>query len=135
MKTKELVENRINEIWNEYSNFPFCQISPLCVSEISETGIIFIGLNPSLDEKNRIELEKSSDISLKYYDLDGKHKYFKKFPEMLSTIVLLSDAYNAPHDVLGDLYMSMEFGSKHNGQFFTPKNRAYKRLCNPCKSI
>ena len=88
MKTKELVENRINVIWNEYSNFPFCQISPLCVSEISETGIIFIGLNPSLDEKTRIELEKSSDISLKYYDLDGKHKYFKKFPEIADCVKL-----------------------------------------------
>ena len=30
------------------------------------------------------------------------------------------EAYGAPHDVLGDLYMSLDFGSKHMGQHFTP---------------
>lgn len=64
----------------------------------------------------------SESVEQEYFSILNKYSQddFKKFPEMLSTIVLLSDAYNAPHDVLGDLYMSMEFGSKHNGQFFTP---------------
>ena len=35
-------------------------------------------------------------------------------------IVSLLEAYNAPHDVLGDLYMELNFGSKNNAQFFTP---------------
>lgn len=88
MKTKDIIEDRINSIWNEYSNFSFCRLSPLSVSEISETGIIFIGLNPSLDEKNRIELENCLDKSLKYYDLDGVHKYFRKFPEIAKFVEL-----------------------------------------------
>lgn len=88
MKTKEIIENQINEIWNEYSFLPFCRYSPLTVAEIPETGIIFIGLNPSLDEKTKIELEKNSEKSLKYYDLDGEHKYFKKFPAIAEYVNL-----------------------------------------------
>lgn len=82
MKTKELIENQINEIWNEFSDFSFCQIAPLSVSEITETGLIFIGINPSLDEKNKIELSNCPEKTLQFYDLDGKHKYFKKFIEI-----------------------------------------------------
>lgn len=88
MNTKELIENQINNIWNEYSNFSFCRYSPLSVSEVNETGIIFIGLNPSLDEKTRIEIENNTDKSLKYYDLDGKHRYFKKFIEIADDVKL-----------------------------------------------
>ena len=33
-------------------------------------------------------------------------KDFLKFPHMISSIVCLLEAYNAPHDVLGDFYMS-----------------------------
>lgn len=97
MKTKEIIENQINEIWNDYSFLPFCRYSPLAVSEIPETGIIFIGLNPSLDEKNKIELESNPDKSLKYYDLDGEHKYFKKFP-------VIADCVNLPWGHLDLLY-------------------------------
>jgi hypothetical protein len=76
MNTKEIVEEKINLIWKEYSTKDYCRFNPICVSEIPESGIIFIGLNPSLDKK----LKPTKNREVEFYDIDDKHKYFKKFP-------------------------------------------------------
>lgn len=64
----------------------------------------------------------SQTVEDEYFRIMKKYSKedFQKFPEMLAMIVSLLDAYNAPHDVLGDLYMELNFGSKNNAQFFTP---------------
>lgn len=67
------------------------------------------------------------DIENEYFKIMAKYpkKDFLKFPHMISSIVCLLEAYNAPHDVLGDFYMSLDFGSKHSAQFFTPSEISY----------
>jgi hypothetical protein len=41
-----------------------------------------------------------------------------EFPKLFAELVLLLDT--EPRDILGQLYMSLELGNNHTGQFFTP---------------
>lgn len=86
MNLQELVEEKVNEIWKEHIDQPFCEIPPLSVKNIPEHGIIFIGINPSLDDKNRERLLNGNSLEIEFYNLkqDGQknHRYFKKFAEI-----------------------------------------------------
>src|SRR5690625_5255418 len=56
-----------------------------------------------------------------YLDTIGKYsrKEADKFAEMLSLMIIgLSGVKKG--DFIGELYMSLELGNKHSGQFFTP---------------
>src|SRR5690625_3946547 len=55
-----------------------------------------------------------------YMDIIGKYNKDEanKFAEMLALTVLAYESRMG--DFIGELYMSMEFGNKHVGQFFTP---------------
>lgn len=88
MKTAEIIGNTIDQIWQEFSGFRFCKVPPYFVSEIREDGIIFIGLNPSISNEEKEQLLKEEDRKIKYYDLNDKHKYFKKFPQIAEKIKL-----------------------------------------------
>lgn len=88
MKTKEIVEKRINDIWEEFSTNYYCQIPPLCVSEIPENGIVFIGINPSLDDKDKERLLNCVNKKVEFYTVDGNHRYFNKFPEIAKKVNL-----------------------------------------------
>ncbi|PCJ65564.1 MAG: hypothetical protein COA58_09140 [Bacteroidetes bacterium] len=78
-----LVKDRLNKLWNDFSTEEFCQAPPLSVAEAPKNGLLFIGINPSLSEKDRIELEEKKDLSYKSYKLkyeeDKEYRYFKKF--------------------------------------------------------
>jgi hypothetical protein len=83
IKVKEIVGNKINRIWEKYSEEVKCNIPPLTVEKIPDADIVFIGLNPSLSKESRIYLQSKQDKSLEFYDLDydtgENHKYFRKF--------------------------------------------------------
>ena len=48
MEIKPIVEKRITEIWQEFSDLEMCRIPPLSVDKIDETGLVFIGINSSI---------------------------------------------------------------------------------------
>lgn len=82
MRIRNIVEEKVNEIWEKYKEFS--DVSPLAVSDIPDNGIIFIGINPSLGEKDRLKLQKSKDKQIAFYTLPDNstndiHPYFKKF--------------------------------------------------------
>lgn len=80
---QNLVEDKINKLWCEFSNEEFCQFSPNSIAEVPNNGLIFIGINPSMPDNLRSELNKKNDINCEFYKLtyDEKteYKYFKKF--------------------------------------------------------
>ncbi|MCX6237631.1 MAG: hypothetical protein NTY07_08765 [Bacteroidia bacterium] len=45
---KEITEQRILSIWEEFSDLELCKIPHLSVEKIDETGISFIGNNLSI---------------------------------------------------------------------------------------
>ena len=87
ISVKKIAEQKINQIWEKYSEFTFA-IPPITIENIPDAKIIFIGINPSLSHKDKTELLKGPDksLKLKFYnignDLDNTHKYFKKFYEI-----------------------------------------------------
>ena len=88
MKIKPLIEQDINGIWGKY-NALTKNIPPLSVKLIPKDAIIFIGINPSLGDADRKELELRQDKSIDFYELPpnkendvNPHKYFKKFYEI-----------------------------------------------------
>lgn len=62
------------------------------------------------------------DENLEQEYLEIVAKYSKEdvigFSHLLGELIILSD--DEPKDVLGQLFMSLELGNKHTGQFFTP---------------
>lgn len=80
---REITEDRVNKIWAETPKEITKNIPPLTILEIPNAKIIFIGLNPSLSDKDRAELQNKATRTLDFYTLDHKtgrnHKYFKKF--------------------------------------------------------
>ncbi len=79
---KEIVEEKLNQLWRHYKDKYFCELPPLYPKEIKKNAIVFIGINPSISENDRKEmLDKKNDVD-HFYDLHGghnQHKYFKKF--------------------------------------------------------
>ena len=69
----------------------------------------------------------------KYLEIIKKYKEVEqnKFPELCGMLVTALD--NDMADVLGNVYMGLESGSKHTGQFFTPNHisRLTARLMPP----
>lgn len=82
MKIQKLIEEPINKIWAKYEGLS--SVSPLSVSEVPENGIIFIGINPSLGEDDRLKLEQVEDKKIEFYpssadEIEKPRPYFKKF--------------------------------------------------------
>ncbi len=83
LKTK--VEEPLNKLWKRYKNFDFCELPPLYPKEIKENAIIFIGINPSINEMDRKRVLSNQENEPHFYDLHGAHKqhpYFKKFMDI-----------------------------------------------------
>jgi len=83
---KQVTEQRILSIWEEFSDLELCKIPPLSVDEIDETGIVFIGINPSISEEERRRVLDSGEKKMAFYNLnhsgEDNHKYFKKFADI-----------------------------------------------------
>jgi hypothetical protein len=83
---QNIVEDRLNKLWEEFENEDFCKFSPNSIKEVPEDGIIFIGLNPSLIERVKNELIEKNDINCCFhdfiYDKTKEYKYFHKFFEV-----------------------------------------------------
>jgi len=73
----------------------------------------------------------------KYLEIVKKYKEneMKKFPDLCGLLTIALD--NDIADVLGNVYMGLESGSKHTGQFFTPNriSRLTARLMPPVTDI
>lgn len=80
---KGLIQEKINTLWIEFHNEEFCQFSPSSIAEVPDEGIIFIGINPSMIEKERLNLIDKNDINCEFYtfsyDETNEYRYFKKF--------------------------------------------------------
>ncbi|MBP1638439.1 MAG: hypothetical protein H6Q17_22 [Bacteroidetes bacterium] len=126
MKIKNIVEERINALWQTYKSRDFCKYPPLSVSEVPDEGIIFIGLNPSLD-KNVKNVSVSPDANIEFYPL-GVHKtenyaYFKKFSD-------IADKVQLPWGHLDLLYMreTKQQGIRHLLEVEDGINFIYQQL-------
>ncbi|NRA87513.1 MAG: SAM-dependent DNA methyltransferase [Rhizobiales bacterium] len=71
-----------------------------------------ISLNNAMFKNQQLEDEYLS-IGKKYSTED-----FQGVTELFTIVTMALEL--KPFDVLGDLFMSLELGNKHNGQFFTP---------------
>lgn len=65
-----------------------------------------------------LEVEEEYFRILKKYSKDD----FEKFPELCGLVILLLEAHVTPYDVLGEIYMQLDFGAKYNAQYFTPSD-------------
>ena len=76
-----------------------------------------ISISNTVDRRNAAEREKT------YMTISGKYKpaELEKFSQMLCEVVTGMDI-NSDQDFLGELYMALELGNDHAGQFFTPYN-------------
>lgn len=74
-----------------------------------------ISISNTVDRRNAAEREKT------YMTISGKYKptELEKFSQMLCEVVTGMDI-NSDQDFLGELYMALELGNDHAGQFFTP---------------
>jgi hypothetical protein len=92
MNVLDKVKAGVNQIWIDFKDEDFCKLSPITVETVPSEGIIFIGLNPSVSDEDRIELEKVKNKEIQSYDLDIKdgenYKYFKKFQEIADELDL-----------------------------------------------
>ncbi len=83
MNIQNLVEDKLNNLWEEFEKEDFCEFSPNSILEVPNDGIIFIGLNPSLIEKVKKQLIEKNDIKCNFhkliYDKNKEYRYFKKF--------------------------------------------------------
>lgn len=73
-------------------------------------------INSSMQIINRSKNEK------RYAEIMKKYKESEQaiFPKLLGELVITMDEKQS--DILGELFMEMELGSKNKGQFFTPYN-------------
>jgi type I restriction-modification system DNA methylase subunit len=126
---------------------PFPQKNPALIQKLNDSfSEIFLSFDRS---KTRFEVFKDfitcSACALRnsmrglnpaYFSEEIEQEYLKtvnkynqedrlKFPQLFGLIVETLSQYQAPHDVLGDLFMRMDFGSKYNGQYFTPFEISY----------
>ena len=80
---------------------------------------------------NNSKLKRSREQ--KYLEIVKKYKNIEmsKFPDLCGLLTIALD--NDIVDVLGNVYMGLESGSKHTGQFFTPNqiSRLTARLMPP----
>lgn len=82
LEIENLISEKLTNLWAEFSKNEFSKIPPLSVSEIPKSSILFIGLNPSLSESERIRLMESN-VKIEFYkhnsEKENNHKYFHKF--------------------------------------------------------
>ena len=72
----------LEKLWKEYKGQEYAQYTPHALSEIPESGLLFIGINPSLT-RNKEELKKLIGTKPNFGIQENKeHKYFKKFIEI-----------------------------------------------------
>lgn len=85
LEIENLISEKITNLWKEFSENEFAKIPPLSVAQIPNNSLIFIGLNPSLSEVEKIRLLESN-IKIEFYehnfDKENNHKYFHKFIEI-----------------------------------------------------
>ena len=83
IELREVLEEPLNKIWQEHSDYDHASIPPLFVADMPKNAIIFIGINPSLAEKDRKELLERERRTADHYrhtqDRDSTHSYFHKF--------------------------------------------------------
>lgn len=74
-----------------------------------------IAISNTVDQSQAAEREKT------YMTIAGKYKpeEMLKFSQMLQEVVIGMD-FNPDQDFLGELYMALDLGNDHAGQFFTP---------------
>ena len=74
-----------------------------------------IAISNTVDRSQAAEREKT------YMTIAGKYKpdEMLKFSQMLQEVVVGMD-FNPDQDFLGELYMELDLGNDHAGQFFTP---------------
>jgi N-6 DNA Methylase len=65
-------------------------------------------------------VRKSEVLEKEYLSIIGRYdrEAQQAFPVLLGEVVTLLEV--EPRDILGQLYMSLDFGNTHTGQFFTP---------------
>jgi len=72
----------LEKLWKEHKGEEYAQYTPHALSEIPESGLLFIGINPSLT-RNKEELKKLIGTKPNFGTEENKeHKYFKKFIEI-----------------------------------------------------
>lgn len=76
-----------------------------------------IAISNTVDRSQAAEREKT------YMTIAGKYKpeEMLKFSQMLQEVMIGMD-FNPDQDFLGELYMALDLGNDHAGQFFTPYN-------------
>lgn len=82
LELENLISEKLTNLWAEFSENGFAKIPPLSVSEIPKNSILFIGLNPSLSESEKLRLIESN-VKVEFYkhnsEKKNNHKYFHKF--------------------------------------------------------
>lgn len=87
MDIKTIVEEPLNKIWNDQAFQQFCKYPPMSVLSVPENAIVFIGLNPSLSEKQKQILSAVQNQQTAFYDTTTEnHAYFKKFKEIANQL-------------------------------------------------
>ncbi|MEH6659829.1 hypothetical protein [Leeuwenhoekiella marinoflava] len=80
---KGIIGKDIDQIWEDFIEEDFCKYPPCSVESIELSDLIFIGINPSTNEKEKMRLNAKKDRSCEFYlnemNIDATHKYFKKF--------------------------------------------------------
>lgn len=83
---QNLAEKKINDLWSEFSGIELCKFPPNSSLEIPKSGLVFIGINPSMGVDERERLTIKNDLKCEFYKLtyDEKidYRYFKKFFEV-----------------------------------------------------
>lgn len=83
MNIEVLIKEKINALWQEFSQEEYCEFSPYSIAEIPDDGLVFVGINPSLTAKVKERLIKKNDTQCEFhkltYDVDIDYRYYKKF--------------------------------------------------------
>ncbi|MEI3605942.1 N-6 DNA methylase [Pseudogracilibacillus sp. SE30717A] len=105
-QAKEHIKKTINNMSGKYSKYNIFRdfiVLSACTISNSVDKVHF-------DEREKMYMDTIANYSKEEAD---------KFAEMLAMITI-GFSGGKMGDFLGELYMSMEFGNKHSGQFFTP---------------
>jgi hypothetical protein len=83
--TKKILSAELQRIWTEEKFKPFCTFRPLAVTELIPNSLLFVGLNPSLNENQKLPTEDER-TNPEFYTLDtepaNNHRYFKRFEDI-----------------------------------------------------
>lgn len=83
INVEELIKDKINKLWVANKDKEYCKVPPHSIAKVPTNGIVFIGINPSLSEKEKKQLSLKKDKNCEFheliYDKEKEHRYFKKF--------------------------------------------------------